>query len=455
MLSIYLKREIKGGEIMLTAYQKNAEPTPANVEKAKRNCTLSCCCTAMGDVPFTDAAIIILYANALGAGDGFTMITTSLVACILGLLSIPAAWITMRMKSYHKVILLATAFSLLMFGGIVCAPFFGRGAVSMLILFLILFSVFHTAYVSAWFPLLDTFLTHDTRSRYLGNMRFSWQLCSSVLLFLIGLFIGKSPSIGQLQWVMLFCMAIFSFKFWFIASVPNFQHREGKTMSFRLGLATALANKSLTGYSVYQFILNLAAYGTIPLVTIYLKKALHAPDNVIVFISSVTLAGMLIGSLCAGRMIQRFGIRNVFLFVHVMYALTNFSLFFLGKGVLPDNGLYIVITGLQFVYSFTFACANISSSSEMMALATPGNKVMAMAFCNSFYYAGQGLSRILTSAILGSGILAPFWVCGGRTFCHYQTIFLLYGVCILFAATLLVVVPAIFPKGKYIYAIHH
>ena len=440
---------------MSTDYQRNAEPTPENIGKAKRNCALACCCTAMGDVPFTDAAIIILYANALGAGDGFTMVTTSLVACVMGALSIPAAWLTLRMKSYQLVIIQATAFSLLMFGGIVCAPYFGRGGVQMLILFLILFAVFHTVYVSAWYPLLDTFLTHDTRSRYLGNMRFSWQLSSSVLLFLIGLYIGKSPSMGQLQLVMLFCMAIFAFKFWFIAKVPNFRHREEKVMNFRLGLATALANKSLSGYSVYQFILNLAAYGTIPLVTLYLKRALHAPDNVIVFISSITLAGMLIGSLCAGPMIQRFGIRNVFLFVHVMYAVTNFSLFFMGKGVLPDTLLYIVITGLQFLYSFTFACANISSSSEMMALATPGNKVMAMAFCNSFYCAGQGLSRILTSAILGSGILAPFWVCGGRTFCHYQTIFLMYGICILFAATLLIVVPAVFPKGKYIYAIHH
>lgn len=440
---------------MFTAYREKTEFTPENISRAKKYCTLSSCCTAMGDVPFTDAAVIILYANALGAGDGFTMVTTSLVACVMGVLAIPAAWLTLQMRSYQQVILRATLLSLLMFGGVVCAPYFGRASVPMLILFLVLFAIFHAIYLSAWFPLLDTFLTHDTRSRYLGNMRFTWQLGSSVLLFLIGLFIGKAPSVKQLQMVMLFCMAIFAFKLWFIAEVPNLRHHEEKTMSFRLGLATALANKSLTGYSVYQFILNLAAYGTIPLVSIYLKRALHAPDNVIVFISSVTLAGMLTGSLCAGPMIQRFGIRNVFLFVHAMYAFTNFTLFFLGKGVLPDNIMYIVITCLQFLYSFTFACANISSSSEMMALATPGNKVMAMAFCNSFYYAGQGLSRILTSAILGSGILAPFWVCGGQTFSHYQTIFLMYGVCILFAATLLVVVPAIFPKGKYIYAIHH
>jgi len=38
--------------------------------------------------------------------------------------------------------------------------------------------------------------------------------------------------------------------------------------------------------------------------------------------------------------------------------------------------------------------------------------------------------------------------------CHYQTLFLLYAVAIVFAAIFLVVVPAIFPKGEYVYDVH-
>ena len=93
------------------------------------------------------------------------------------------------------------------------------------------------------------------------------------------------------------------------------------------------------------------------------------------------------------------------------------------------------------VYSFTFASASIASTSEMMALATPGNKAMAMAFCGTFYYGGSGLSRLISSLVLGSGLLAPQWSIGAMRICHYQTLFL-------------VVVPAIFPKGEYVYDVH-
>ena len=126
----------------------------------------------------------------------------------------------------------------------------------------------------------------------------------------------------------------------------------------------------------------------------------------------------------------------------------------MGRSIISGDLIYYLIGLIIFIYSFTFACANISSSSEMMAIATPGNKVMAMAFCNAFYYGGCGLSRLMSSLIIGSGALAAEWTLGATVFTNYQTLFLMYAVCVVFAASLLVVVPAIFPKGEYIYAIH-
>ncbi len=436
--------------------------TPALGRRAERDSILSSCCTSMGDVPFTDAAIIILYANMLGASDAFTMITTSLLPMAIGLLAIPASKVVMTGSSYQKTIINCTAFGLLMFGCIVLAPYCGNYGLLVLLLALCLFSVAHTIYIAAWFPMLDTFVTPERRSSYLGRMRFSWQLAAALLLLGISAVIGKNPPIGMLQMAMLLSMVIYAFKLYFIGRIPQFPPRcesAGREVvpppNFRAGLARALANKPLAGYSVYLFILNLAAYGTIPLTTLYLKKSLHAPDNAIVLISSVVLTGMLIGSFCAGPIIRRWGIRRTFLCVHISYALVNLALFFMGRSLIAGDAIFYLVGGVLFVYSFTFACANISSSSEMMAIASPDNKVMAMAFCNSFYYGGSGLSRLMTSLILGSGALAPMWTLGGVEFTHYQTLFLVYAVCVIFAAALLVVVPAIFPKGEYIYAIHN
>ncbi len=435
-------------------FQKTIPLTLDEAKKAERNTICSACCTSMGDVPFVDAAIIILYASMLGANDMFSMVTTSLSPLMAGLFSLLATMFTGR-QNYQKTILQMTVLSLSMFALIVLAPYFGSWSVPVLLISLALFAFFHTVYVAAWYPLLSTFLYDDRRSFYFGRMRFTWQSCSALFLFVVSLLIGKNPPISYLQIVMFISMIIFAGKMYFIAAVPTFEQRSENVakFSFREGVAKAMANKPLAGFSVYSFVLNLAAYGTIPLVALYMKKGLNAPDNVIVLISSISLAGMLAGSFSSGRMIFRFGIRPVLLAVHGTYAVTNLILFFLGKGSMPDNLLYTVIGIALFAYSFMYACSDIASSCEMMTLATPGNKVVAMGFFNGFNYSGRGMSRLLTSLILGSGALAANWTLGGLNISHYQTLFLLYAICVVFAASLLIVVPAIFPKGEYQYSV--
>lgn len=69
----------------------------------------------------------------------------------------------------------------------------------------------------------------------------------------------------------------------------------------------------------------------------------------------------------------------------------------------------------------------------------------------TFYYGGFGVSRLTTSLLLGSGMLASKWSVCGLIFCRYQTLFMLFAAAIVFAAAFLLIVPAIFPKGDYIY----
>lgn len=152
-------------------------------------------------------------------------------------------------------------------------------------------------------------------------------------------------------------------RIYYIGKIPD-GHQEKENTLFGDGIADALSNKSLSGFSVYICCLYLAAYSTLPLTFIYIKKYLMVADNIIIVISS------------------------------------------------------------------------------------------SMAFCGSCYAAGVGGSRLLTSLILGSGILAPEWFLGSIKFSHYQTLFLVYGCAITFVCLLLVLVPAIFPKGNYRYMPH-
>ena len=422
-------------------------PTPELRRKAERDTILSACCGALGDVTLTDSAVIILFAAMMGAGDMFSMLTTAVMPFMNGLLLIPAAYAATRIGMY-RLITWACAISALGYFLIVATPFFGSWGVAIMITTLTLFSILHTGYVACWFPILDTILTPERRGAYLSKMRFLWQLSSVVFLFLVGKMLPREPLMWQLQLALLAAAVIFSGRAFFLSRVPVFVLEKKEKFGFRDGLATALGNKALTGYSSYLFILNLAAYGTIPLSVLYLKNYLKAPDNVIVMISAVTFGGMLIGSLFAGKIIKKIGIKTTLLLIHGTFWAVNFALFFIGEG---NNVTYAIITFLMLLYCFTYATANVATTSEMMALATPGNKTMAMAVCGSFAAAGGGLSRGISSLILGAGILAPRWSAGSMKFCHYQTLFLVYAVCILFAAMLLIIVPAVVPKGKYSY----
>lgn len=433
-------------------YRTVREATPELRRRAERHAVLSASTAAIGDIMLTDSAIIILYAVMLGASDMYAMMTTSLQTLLNGLFVIPMAYFAEKIGN-QRLILRMAFLGFLAYLAVVAAPWCGRAAVPVLILATVGFALFYTGYIAGWFPMLDSFLTPQRRSGFLGSMRFCWQLTSACFILLAGLLIGSKPPIHYLQIVLFIGALSLLGRIYYISRIPVFISAKTPKFDFRSGLAAALANKPLAGYAVYLFVLNLAAYGTIPLAMIYLKRHLGAPDNLVAVISAVTLTGMLAGSLCAGKIITRFGIRRSLLFIHLTYAVTNLAIFFIGKELNPTLA-YVLLSLLLFVYSFTFANANIASTSEMMALATPGNKVMALAFCGSFYYGGSGLSRLLSSLILGSGILAPYWSMGGVSFSHYQSLFLVYAVAVIFAAMLLVVVPAIFPKGEYVYTVH-
>jgi len=386
----------------------------------------------------------------LGASDMFSMITTSLVPLLCGICIIPMAWLATKVGN-KKLIVRVCSLAAIAYFVVVASPFFGSYASIILMTMLVFFAFCSTGYVAGWFPLLDSFLSSERRSDYLGRMRFTWQLVTVVFLLTVGLAIGKEPPIWKLQVVLLICAVIYTGRIFFISRIPSFAGQKKEVLGFKDGLITAIENKPLVGYSVYLFVLNLATYGTVPLVIIYLKKHLNAPDNIIVIISAATMVGMLLGSISAGRIIRRWGIKDTLLGIHILYALVNLSIFFIGTG---SNLTYVLITVLLLIYSFTFACASVASTSEMMALATSGNKTMAMALCGAFYYGGSGLSRLISSLVMGSGMLAGEWYVGSMKICHYQTLFLIYTIAIIFAAMFLVVVPAVFPKGEYVYDVH-
>ncbi len=415
---------------------KPLQPTPQLRRKAETYATISSCCGMVGEVSLTDSAVIILFAAMLGAGDTLTMITTSILPLLNGVCIIPMAALAAR-NGVKRQILIANGAAALAYFAAVASPFFGAWSVGVLIAAILCFSFSLTGYIAGWFPLLDSFLVPEHRTAFFSRMRFSHQLCATVFLLAVGLVIGKAPSLETLQAVLLAAGVIFIGRGLLIAGIPVFrpEHREG--CGFREGLALAAANKPLIGFSTYLFALNLACFGTIPLMILALKNRLAAPDNIIVLISAVTLCGMLAGYLCAKRIFQFLGLKYFLIACQLLFLTVTMLLFFFNRGSLLN---YALIAALLFFHSVGIASVSVVSSAEMMALARPGNKVMAMAVSGAYSSSGSGLSRLLSSLLLGCGLIAPEWQLAGITVSRYQSLLLIYIFALLFAAALLLLV---------------
>ncbi len=423
------------------------EPTPQTVRSAERLAILSSCCGFPGEVVLTDSAVIILFAGVLGAGDMLSLLTTSFLPFFNGLCMIPMAYFVMRF-GHRAIILRVLALSTLMYFLAASAPWFGGARIAVLLGAIMLFALGVTGFVAGWYPMLDTFLTRGSRTPFFSRMRFCHQLTSVVFLLVSGALLGANPPVWKLQAVLFAAAVLFCGRGFCVARIPEFPARAPERFGFRDGLLQAVGNKGLTGFSFYLFMLNISTFGTVPLTMLYLKKGLNTPDNIVVFLSAASLTGMLLGYLGIGRVVRLLGLRRTFPVFHLLYFLLNGSLFFIREG---SPAAWALTGVILLAYSFLLAGSSILASAEMMELAVPGNKVMAMAFSGTFSYGATGLARVVPSLLLGSGMLVSEWSVNGVAVSRWQTLFLLISCAILFSALFLILVPAVFPRGEYQY----
>ncbi len=127
--------------------------------------------------------------------------------------------------------------------------------------------------------------------------------------------------------------------------------------------------------------------------------------------------------------------------MHLVYIVILFGLAICGRQPwsLP------LIAFLMLLGGFNYSCFFVALSTEMLALARPGNQTMAVAFCNTFNYCGWTISRLGTAVVLGSGILASQWSFAGINFCAFQSIFLFFACFITLCLVALILVPSIIP----------
>ncbi len=422
--------------------------SPRQLGIAKMHVIFSACFGALSSGLIGDSPIIMIMAEKMHAGPALSLVTTALIPLSYAVMLLPMGFLAAKL-GYRKTIL---TFTLLGFCAMLLVTFSSWGGISgptIMLTGIFLYGVFLSAYNAAWFPFLDNILPKEQRHSFFGYMRFSWQGSNVLFIFICGLLIGKTPSMFALQTVTLIATLGLLGRILHVWQIPQ-PSEKSEPVRFLVGVGDAIRNKALSGYSVYLCFLYLFSFSTQPLAFIYVKNGLNIPANLVVIVSALALAGAILGFLTSGMIINRLKLRPVMVACHLTFIVINLSMF-----LISGNSVYHIalITLLLFINAFMLSLVSITTTSEMLGLSTPWNRAMSMAYCGSFYSLGSGGARLLSSLILGSGMLAPTWTLGSQVFSNYQTLFLFNGCSLIFACLLLVLVPAVFPKGKYRYTI--
>ena len=402
----------------------------------------------ISEVMLDNSAVMIILFTMLQSGDTLTMLATSLTGVFGVFLYIPSGLIASRF-GLKRTVFYSCLTGCCGFLLIAAAPFLGIGAAKYIAFAgCMLYCLQRSCYGAAWYPLVDVFLRPEDRGGFFGTMRFMYSGFCGVLLLAIGFILLLDPSIMVLQLAIAIAGIALLGRSWCISRFPDNRRDAPEKPDIKRALSISLKNGPLTSYSVYNCLLMLVYSSLAPVTFLYLKQYVNMKSGTVQIISAVGMGGLIFGYFCYSRFLKHIKLKYLELFVHLLITVEAFVLFTADKGM---PFFAVIMGGVIFMNFFGFSLYMCNNSAELLALARPGNKIMAAAFIQTYSSAGAAISRLTVSLILGTSLLAPSWECAGREVSRYQTLFLFFGVLSLIFLVMLPVLPSFIPEHEDYY----
>ena len=401
----------------------------------------------MSEVLFDSSAIVLLFITALGGSDSLTMFSTSFSSIAWAVLLIPCSELA-RKKGLKRCLSWGVYLGMAGILLLVLAPCLGKYAMPAALAGCAGYALSRPLHLAAWTPLLNGILRKDERGGFFGFMRFSYQLLAMILFSGAGFLMGDKPPLWFLQAVIGICGLLLLGRKFCIDRIPAVFSVSAGDISFKKQLRNTMRNSALMSFAVYCGSIFLTTAVSLPLTLLYLKKSVSLGSGTIQLIAVCGTVGTMTGYLSFGYLLKRFKIRKLLIACHLSILLSTCALSLCVPEFAFTPAACAVILLAQ---SFAAACFTNCFSTEMLALAKPGQHTTSIAICSAYNSIGRVAGSWAVSFAMGSGLLASHWQKGGLTFTHYQTLELL---CAGFAFILLAAlptVPAIIPDREDYY----
>lgn len=416
--------------------------TPQQRKKYEKNAILSTWFGCISEQMIDSNALLVLYIVMLGGKDSISMFSTSLSSIASVLLLIPCAGLAVKF-GLRMTYSTACITGCLAFLGIAAAPYAGSYAQTVVIAGTFIYSLTRPVYSSTWYPMLDNFLLPEGRGKFFGRMRFSYMILNTALIYIMGLIMGSEPPVIILQSIFVFGGLTLLGRKFEMDRMPLNPDAKREPVNIPLALGICIKNGPLVGFSLYSCLVNMAFYAAIPLATVYMKTCLEYDAKTLMTFSSVALFGSILGYAAVAKALPKFKTKRCLIATHFSGILVCLLLL----SATPGNPLLNPILYAAFLLNgFTAAFMLCINSTEMLALARPGNKVMAMAFVSTVTNLGTAVGRLGTTLILSTGALAASWDFAGMSMTKFQFLFAFYAFVMIFFLILLPLAPSVIPK---------
>ena len=411
-------------------------------KRARLYAYFACYFGCISEVMLDSSAVIIIYIGMLGGGNMLTMLSTGFTGIMNMLLMIPAAALIGQI-GMKKSVLIACVTGCAGFLLMAAAPLFGSYGKVIVVTGCLVYCLQRSLYGTAWYPMLDAFLRPQDRGSFFGTMRYSYMLVSGVLFFLLGKLMGKNPPMLLMQCILCVTGLFLLGRLYCMWHFPDNTMEKNARLNIKYALGISIRNGPLTSYAVYACLLSIAYTSLVPVTLIYLKQYVGLSAGSVQIFSTTGIAGSIIGYFCYGFLLKKLKIKKMELLTHLIFIFAAYGMFLLNK----DMDRFLWFAGfVYFMTNFAISCFMCNNSAELLALARPGNKPMAMAFLQTYQNVGTSTGRTGTSLIIGANLLASHWTFGKLSICNFQTFFLFYGVIATVILILLPTLPAVVPR---------
>ena len=410
----------------------------------RRNVLLAYASTWFGcftDVMIDSSAIIIIYLNLLNAANSVIMFSTALAGIISVPLLIPISPLVDRYGA-KKVVSTSCILSTSGYLLLASAAFVPQYASMVSLIGILIFSISRPLWSASWYPILADILKPEERASFFGKMRFSYNIITGSVFYVVGLLMGKNPPARLLQTVIAAAGLLVIGRHF---CITNLKLTEEKRASFDLkkSFKISIKNAPLVGFSVYSCFLSFAYTAVIPLALLYMKKGMNLSAETVQTISTAGIAGSITAFLIYGTLHKKLGMRNTQILVHLMTILIPVGFIFCRVGMPLLTLCLGILLFLAYCNNALFLCC---FSQECLSLSRPGNTAMASAFANTYNCVGVAVGRTVSSLLLGHGILSTSWSWNGFVMNEFQSLFLFCAVGALFCGLLLFILPSVIPQ---------